>query len=79
MTRGRAATSDASVIVTDHSTVDYQLSWRHTHAVVVDTRNATARVVRPKARIVSCPRVPSCGRGAFGRIIASSLSPGEPA
>jgi UDP-N-acetyl-D-glucosamine dehydrogenase len=46
------ATSDTAVIITDHSTIDYQLIVDHA-SVVVDTRNATARVVRPKARIVS--------------------------
>jgi UDP-N-acetyl-D-glucosamine dehydrogenase len=46
------ARSDAAVIVTDHSTINYQLVVDHS-SVVVDTRNATARVSRPRARIVS--------------------------
>lgn len=46
------ARCDAAVIVTDHSRIDYQLVVDHA-PLVVDTRNATARVVRPKARIVS--------------------------
>jgi UDP-N-acetyl-D-glucosamine dehydrogenase len=46
------AKSDSTVIITDHSNIDYQLIVDHA-SVVVDTRNATARVVRPKARIVS--------------------------
>jgi UDP-N-acetyl-D-glucosamine dehydrogenase len=44
--------SDAAVIVTDHSSIDYQLIVDHAR-IVVDTRNATARVTKPKARIVS--------------------------
>jgi UDP-N-acetyl-D-glucosamine dehydrogenase len=44
--------SDAVVIVTDHSTINYQFVVDHA-PVVVDTRNATARVTRPRARIVS--------------------------
>jgi UDP-N-acetyl-D-glucosamine dehydrogenase len=44
--------ADAVVIVTDHTTLDYQLIVDQA-AVVVDTRNATARVQNPTARIVS--------------------------
>jgi UDP-N-acetyl-D-glucosamine dehydrogenase len=44
--------SDATVIVTDHTSIDYQFIVDHA-PVVVDTRNATARVAHPKARIVS--------------------------
>jgi len=44
--------ADGVVIVTDHSNIDYQLIVDHAR-VVVDTRNATARVSNPSARIVS--------------------------
>jgi UDP-N-acetyl-D-glucosamine dehydrogenase len=44
--------ADAVVIVTDHSSIDYQLIVDQA-AVVVDTRNATAGVRNPTARIVS--------------------------
>jgi UDP-N-acetyl-D-glucosamine dehydrogenase len=43
--------ADAVVIVTDHSNVDYQKVVDHT-ALVVDTRNATARLTPARARIV---------------------------
>jgi UDP-N-acetyl-D-glucosamine dehydrogenase len=43
--------SDAVVILTDHSTVDYQRVVEKSQ-LVVDTRNATAKT-RPTARIVS--------------------------
>jgi UDP-N-acetyl-D-glucosamine dehydrogenase len=52
LTPAALASADAVVIVTDHSSVDYQLVVDHAR-VVVDTRNATARVTRPTARIVS--------------------------
>ena len=43
--------SDAVVIVTDHSTVDYQRVV-NVSALVIDTRNATGRLVAGRARIV---------------------------
>ena len=42
---------DCVLISTDHSTVDYDLVCKHA-ALVVDTRNATARATRPKGRVV---------------------------
>ncbi|HWZ57981.1 MAG TPA: nucleotide sugar dehydrogenase [Gemmatimonadaceae bacterium] len=44
--------ADAVVIVTDHTSIDYQMIVDQA-AVVVDTRNATAGVRNPTARIVS--------------------------
>jgi UDP-N-acetyl-D-glucosamine dehydrogenase len=44
--------ADAVVIVTDHSTIDYQRLVNHS-AVIVDSRNATAGTKAGKARIVS--------------------------
>jgi UDP-N-acetyl-D-glucosamine dehydrogenase len=52
LTAQELARSDATVIVTDHTSIDYQFIVDHA-PVVVDTRNATARVAHPKARIVS--------------------------
>ncbi|HYC52461.1 MAG TPA: nucleotide sugar dehydrogenase [Gemmatimonadaceae bacterium] len=43
---------DAVVIVTDHSSIDYQRLVNRT-ALIVDTRNATQRATAGKARIVS--------------------------
>ncbi len=42
---------DAVLIATDHTSVDYDLVGRHAK-LVVDTRNAMARVKAPKARVV---------------------------
>ena len=44
--------SDAVVIVTDHGNVDYQRVVNHA-ALVIDTRNATARTIPGRARVVS--------------------------
>jgi UDP-N-acetyl-D-glucosamine dehydrogenase len=46
------AASDAVVIVTDHSSVDYQLVMDHA-SVIVDSRNVTSGLLRTKARVVS--------------------------
>jgi UDP-N-acetyl-D-glucosamine dehydrogenase len=51
LTREELAGSDAIVIVTDHSAVDYQMVADHA-TLVVDTRNATARTKASRARIV---------------------------
>ncbi len=42
---------DCVLIVTDHDAVDYELIGRHAR-LVVDTRNAMARVEKPAARVV---------------------------
>jgi len=42
---------DVVFIVTDHDAVDYGLIGKHAK-LVVDTRNAMARVAKPKARVV---------------------------
>jgi len=52
LTDAELSAADAVVIVTDHSAVDYQRVV-HLAKVVVDTRNATAKLVRGKGRIVS--------------------------
>jgi UDP-N-acetyl-D-glucosamine dehydrogenase len=51
LTREILEESDAVVIVTDHSNVDYQDVVDHA-GLVVDTRNATARLRQSKARVV---------------------------
>jgi UDP-N-acetyl-D-glucosamine dehydrogenase len=48
--------ADAVVIVTDHSSVDYQRVV-HLAGVVVDTRNATAKLAKGKGKIVSLASV----------------------
>jgi UDP-N-acetyl-D-glucosamine dehydrogenase len=58
LTDKEIAAADAVVIVTDHSSVDYQRVVSLA-AVVVDTRNATARLSKGKGRIVSLTSVAS--------------------
>ena len=48
--------ADAVVFVTDHTTLDYQFVVNHAR-LVVDTRNATARLKPSKARIVSLSKL----------------------
>ncbi len=59
LTAAELAKTDAVVIVTDHSTVDYQFVVDNA-ALVIDTRNALAKVKPSKARMVSltAPRSP---------------------
>jgi len=52
LTDKEIASADAVVIVTDHSSVNYQRVV-DLAAVVVDTRNATARLTRGKGKIVA--------------------------
>jgi UDP-N-acetyl-D-glucosamine dehydrogenase len=52
LTADEIAESDAVVIVTDHTNVDYQRVVNLAR-VVVDTRNATAKLTKGKGRIVS--------------------------
>ncbi len=52
ITDNEISSADAVVIVTDHSSVDYQRVV-DLAGVVVDTRNATARLTKGKGRIVS--------------------------
>ena len=51
LTAATVEAHDCVLIVTDHSAVDYDLIGRHA-GLVVDTRNAMARVENPSARIV---------------------------
>ncbi len=45
------ASADAVVIITDHSTFDYQHLVDHSR-LIIDTRNATAKTAKSRARIV---------------------------
>jgi UDP-N-acetyl-D-glucosamine dehydrogenase len=44
---------DCALVVTDHTAVDYDLIVDES-SLVVDTRNATARVTHHRERIVRC-------------------------
>jgi UDP-N-acetyl-D-glucosamine dehydrogenase len=58
LTDKEISAADAVVIVTDHSSVDYQRVV-DCAGVVVDTRNATAKLTKGKGRIVSLASVTS--------------------
>lgn len=51
LTPALVKSQDVVFIVTDHDAVDYALIGRHAK-LVVDTRNAMAKVAKPKARVV---------------------------
>jgi UDP-N-acetyl-D-glucosamine dehydrogenase len=51
LTRESIAAADCVVIVTNHSVIDYALLGEHAR-LIVDTRNAMAKVASPKARVV---------------------------
>ena len=60
LTREVLGDSDAVVIVTDHTAVDYQLVADHA-GLVIDTRNATARTKQSHARIVTLSALGDAG------------------
>ena len=59
LTKDELAKSDAVVVVTDHTKVDYQFVADHA-SLIVDTRNALAKATPSKARIIplTAPRLP---------------------
>ena len=65
LTDAELEAADVVVIVTDHSTTDFQRVIDRT-SLVVDTRNATKHCVRTKARIVT---LTSAGRPTLARAI----------
>src|SRR5690348_4625706 len=58
LTKDELQRADAVVIVTNHKSIDYQMLMDHA-GLVVDSRNAMAKAVKTKARVVSLanPRV----------------------
>jgi UDP-N-acetyl-D-glucosamine dehydrogenase len=78
LTEAELTSADAVVIVTDHTAVDYQRIV-DTASVVVDARNATARLRPGKARIVALSHVTTDSAAADGartdRAPATSRAP----
>jgi UDP-N-acetyl-D-glucosamine dehydrogenase len=54
--------ADAVVIVTNHKAIDYQMLMDHA-SLVVDSRNAMARTIKTKARVVSLANAHPAGAG----------------
>ena len=62
LTAEALAGADAVVIVTDHQSLDYEFVVKHA-AVVVDTRNALAKIKPGKARVVALSQHDTPARG----------------
>ena len=62
LTAAELERADAVVIVTNHRTVDYQMLMDHA-SLVVDSRNAMARTIRTRARVVSLANTRPAGAG----------------
>ena len=54
--------ADAVVIVTNHRKIDYQMLMDHA-ALIVDSRNAMARTIKTRARVVSLSNPRAAGAG----------------
>ena len=71
LTKAELERADAVVIITDHSSIDYQQVVDHS-AVVVDTRNASARTTGGRAKIVSLSgTIESDPKGTDGGVAAA--------
>ena len=57
LTPGELKRADAVVIVTNHKAIDYQMLMDHA-SLVVDSRNAMARTIKTRARMVSLAKAP---------------------
>jgi UDP-N-acetyl-D-glucosamine dehydrogenase len=64
LTPSVVSTADALVIVTDHRAIDYQMLMDHA-ALVVDSRNVMAGLVKTKARVVTLSSVRSSAATAL--------------
>ena len=62
LTAAELERADAVVIVTNHRAVDYQMLMDHA-ALVVDSRNAMARTIKTRARVVSLANIRPAGAG----------------
>ena len=58
--------TDAVVIVTDHRVIDYQMLMDNA-SLIVDSRNATAGLVKTKARVVSLASARPTAEAALDR------------
>jgi UDP-N-acetyl-D-glucosamine dehydrogenase len=68
LTRDEVEAADVVVIVTDHRTIDYQMIVDGA-SLIVDTRNATRKCVRTRARIVSLSSA-ATGAGAAEPLVS---------
>jgi UDP-N-acetyl-D-glucosamine dehydrogenase len=59
--------ADAVVIVTNHRAIDYQMLMDHA-SLIVDSRNAMARTVKTRARVVSLANTHAASAGAISGV-----------
>jgi UDP-N-acetyl-D-glucosamine dehydrogenase len=63
LTKDELHRADAVVIVTNHKSIDYQMLMDHA-GLIVDSRNAMAKAVKTKARVVSLANARTAGAAA---------------
>ena len=67
LTAAELERADAVVIVTNHRAIDYQMLMDHA-SLVVDSRNAMARTVKTRARVVSLANTRPAGAGVVSDV-----------
>ena len=67
LTAAELQRADAVVIVTNHRAIDYQMLMDHA-SLVVDSRNAMARTIKTRARVVSLANTRPAGAGVVSDV-----------
>ncbi|HKN69048.1 MAG TPA: nucleotide sugar dehydrogenase [Gemmatimonadaceae bacterium] len=67
LTEAELDRADAVVIVTNHRAIDYQMLMDHA-SLVVDSRNAMARTIKTRARVVSLANTRPAGAGVVSDV-----------
>ena len=67
LTAAELERADAVVIVTNHRAIDYQMLMDHA-SLVVDSRNAMARTIKTRARVVSLANTRPAGAGVVSDV-----------
>jgi UDP-N-acetyl-D-glucosamine dehydrogenase len=67
LTEAELERADAVVIVTNHRAIDYQMLMDHA-SLVVDSRNAMARTIKTRARVVSLANTRPAGAGVVSDV-----------
>jgi UDP-N-acetyl-D-glucosamine dehydrogenase len=67
LTAAELERADAVVIVTNHRVIDYQMLMDHA-SLVVDSRNAMARTIKTRARVVSLANTRPAGAGVVSDV-----------
>jgi UDP-N-acetyl-D-glucosamine dehydrogenase len=67
LTAAELERADAVVIVTNHRAIDYQMLMDHA-SLIVDSRNAMARTIKTRARVVSLANTRPAGAGVVSDV-----------